>query len=385
MASSKKSLTEKFAMEAKQKSPGKKSKKTSKASKSLSRELAKAPASPSTSKRAQKSHSDSLVVGTKDVSPSRTDKASEPTGAISKVLQKKDDVIKKVKGKKDGKQVTKPSSRDCSPAKSQTHAIEKLETSLEATWYKPEDSDMADNLSTVTSFEEYLPPVTSSTSGSINTLSSTAEWSSLSSSIISSTDRSAITESISSSSTGDGTLSSSDVFITTTATVSPIPLAHSTDSLASEMESYKLGMARSSGSFSSDIETVKFDDSVIEPGGINISECSSTSTPVRFSIHADHDKDVHVKRAPRFSLIRDATIHNANRNFFTASFSRPSFSGPKISDEKHRTDELSDDGELPKYRELSETDELEVYSHSHFVPLNKQLQIVTSMDRIMDR
>lgn len=351
MASSKKSLVDKFTADIKQKSPGKRNRKSSKASKSLSRELTKAPASPGSSKRrAGKSGSDTLVALRKD----SDDEASKET-------------VEKDRGRKMGMVVQKDTSEPMEIEFEKPIHIEKLDTSLTANWSRPEGS-------------VYSPVDASASETDLSVFGSPSPGSSISprASIMPAADVKLQSESLTSPSPLQL------LKLTSTSSVSSCP---SSDSLASEMESYKLGSRSPSGS---DVDTLK--NSACEE--INISECSSTSTPIKFGLFDNTSKDhthLHMplsrKAPPKFSLIREVATEDLD-NLSLSSECSPTTSGTgfKSLSGQNRIDDYSDESDSSRMKESSEfSDDAETHSHVHFVPLNKQLQIVTSMDRMIDR
>lgn len=343
MASSKKSLVDRFTFESKPKSPGKKSRKSSKASKSLSRELTKSPASPGISnKRAGKSGSDTLVA----------------------LRKESDDEI--------CRDVTKHGSHDSvEPMEIEFEKpvhIEKLETSLTASWNRPEESIYSPMQAPNSDLSEPdavfgSPSVTTPLCSPVSVCSS-AE-SQLTPSPLPMT-----------------TPSPQQILALSASSVSSCP---STDSLASEMESYRLGSRSSS---TSDVDTLK--NSACEE--INISECSSTSTPIKFGLF-EHSGKEHVqsplarKAPPKFSLIREVATEELDSLSLSSDYS-PTTTGTsfKSLEGRSRIDDFSDESDSSRMKESSEfSDDPDFHSHGHFVPLNKQLQIVTSMDRLIDR
>jgi hypothetical protein len=168
--------------------------------------------------------------------------------------------------------------------------------------------------------------------------------------------------------------------------VSLVSSNYSTDSLASEMESYKLGGSRSSSA--SDIDTLRHSDNN-SCEEINIGECSSTSTPIKFGLFDEH-KDTPatvVRKPPKFSLIREAASEDFDSLSLSSDYSpTATTTSLKSFDGRNRIDDFSDESDSSRMKESSEfSDDPDYHSHVHFVPLNKQLQIVTSMDRLMDR
>ena len=370
MASSKKSLSDKFALEAKKKSPGKQSKKDKKASKSLSRELQRPASTPSPKKKAQKSQSDSLVVG--DSSSKSEDKISEtPKKLLAEFQKLKDAAVGKKKAaetpgevadsiqKQEAKatldtvsagqgDMTEPRSSFVTPGNVRStydigniscpsHTIEKLEPSLKDTWHKPTDSP------------------SESPSIFIDVSASTPKPSQL-------------------------VKSSAEIHLkprddTPSGAMGQAPLL-SVSSLSSTAES-----SASIDSISSELDTIIAEE-------INIEECSSTSTPIRFTLHEEKpEKSRRSQRPPKFSLIRETT--SEDHDTWSSSGLSPTNTSTSLKsiETRNRIDDFSDDSDCQKLRESSEfSDDMQELDHrSHFVPLNKQLQIVTSMDRLTDR
>ena len=370
MASSKKSLSDKFALEAKKKSPGKQSKKDKKAAKSLSRELQKPPATLSPKKKAQKSHSDSLVVG--ESSSKNEDRESESPRQMLENFQKLKDgaLVKKTaetreeigdgaqsqkqeeSGKTDRGSVGQNDGTEIKRAFESTgivrstfaigniscpsHTIEKLEPSLKDTWHKPSDSP-SESLGVFVGVETSTPKTS-------QTVKSSAEIH----------------------------LKPRDDSVSRGASLLSV------SSLSSAAES-----TASIDSISSELDTIIADD-------INIDECSSTSTPIKFTLHEDKPDKTNTStfhRPPKFSLIREAKVEDHD-NWSSSGLSPTNTSvSLKSIEGRNRTDDFSDDSDGAKLRESSEfSDDMQELDHrGHFVPLNKQLQIVTSMDRMTDR
>lgn len=357
MASSKKSLSDKFALESKQKSPGKKSKK-SKVSKSLSRELTRSPSSPNSSKkRAQKSSSDSLVG-----SQNREENVKEKvTSAISADLPKADGVS----------MVSK--SVGMIGSEIPVH-YEKLDTSLKATWKKPEDDSV---------FYEF-PTSQLPVSTSIETAGSSPPISGIESPEVKTNQESTLMT----SPFIVKLTHSSPVVDNVRGTNSIVSSCYSSDSLASEMESYRLGSSIASDG-SSDVDTVRSANNTCDQ--IDIGECSSSSTPIRFGLFDDNNKDqptsIQRKPPPKFSLIREAASEDFESMSLSSDYS-PTTTTPSLKslEGRNRIDDFSDESDSSRMKESAEfSDDPDFHSHGHFVPLNKQLQIVTSMDRLMDR
>lgn len=361
MASSKKSLSDKFALEAKKKSPGKQSKKEKKAAKSLSRELLK-PSTTSPKRKAQKSHSDSLVV--KDSSKVE-DKEPDTTKLLLKEFQKqRDDVTEKVvtqdksqaeqfDGSRMKEETTEQNKKigfdspevvrstfDVGSISFPSHTIEKLEPSLKDTWHKPpptpgESPDVFVGIDSST-------PKTVRSSTEIHLKPRDAESVSSAASLLS---------------------------------------VSSFSSAVSNHES--ITSCPSIDSISSELDTIIGDD-------INISECSSTSTPIRFTLQDENSEKpsfIKPQRPPKFSLIREAKVEFEGWSSSRLSPTNKSTSGSlKSTEGRNRIDDFSDDSDCSKLRESSEfSDDMQELDHpGHFVPLNKQLQIVTSMDRLTD-
>ena len=363
MASSKKSLSDKFALEAKKKSPAKQSKKEKKAAKSLSRELLK-PSTSSPKKKAQKSHSDSSVVPSSCKSE-EPDLAREP---LVKVGLKSKNVTEEARSEvtsgdtvkfkeqsfatetdvKTGKEIkagfesprTIRSTFNIGSILFPSHTIEKLEPSLKETWHKPPPTPGESPeclLATST-------PKTVRTSAEIHLKPR---------------------ESVSGSSSGS-------------------LLSVSSFSSAASSKSESTASVQSVDSISSELDTIVGEE-------IDISECSSTSTPIRFTLHEEKSEKVVVTKShkpPKFSLIREAKIEDFDA-LSSSGLSPTSTSASLKSNEfRNRIDDFSDDSDGSKLRESSEfSDDMQEVEHhtQHFVPLNKQLQIVTSMDRLIDR
>lgn len=364
MESFKKSLTDKFTMESKQKSPGKKSKKGSKVSKSLSRELARSSSPASGKKRAQKSSSDLVVC----------------------LLNKDENIVDKVEGFGTGKR--DQSCGDTSTRDKVVHEpmdidtekhvhIEKLDTSLEATWTKPDDDSVFFDKSLKST--THIPVVTFPTTSTSSPVATSLE-----------SQCSTLLMSISQS--GAPSLpfikrpSSSSVVSTFRKSISSVSSCYSSDSLASEMESYKLG----TNSSSNDIDTHRHHSIDTSCEEIDIGECSSTSTPIKFSLfdeHKDPPTTVIRKLPPKFSLIREAAAEDFDSLSLSSDYSpTTTTTSMKSFDGRNRIDDFSDESDSSRMKESSEfSDDPDFHSHAHFVPLNKQLQIVTSMDRLMDR
>lgn len=362
MASSKKSLSDKFALEAKKKSPGKQSKKEKKAAKSLSRELQK-PASPK--KKAQKSHSDSSVgpkssktegnesdaggqalagvctesedVSQKQITFDTRDVAQPPeesAGATDNVAKKKE---KEFALKIETPEVVR-STYDIGKISCPSHTIERLEPSLKDTWHKPPPTPGE----TQESFIDTSTPKTVKSSTEIQIVPREHE-----------------------SVPSRGSLLS----------------VNSSFSSAASCLSESMTSCPSVDSISSELDTIIGDE-------INISECSSTSTPIRFTLHEENPENGDIpksQRPPMFSLIREAKLEDTDS--LSSSGLSPTSTSLKTNECRNRIDDFSDDSEGSKLRESSEfsDDMQELEHHAHFVPLNKQLQIVTSLDRLIDR
>ncbi|XP_053394336.1 microtubule-associated serine/threonine-protein kinase 3-like isoform X2 [Mercenaria mercenaria] len=376
MASSKKSLMDKFTMESKQKSPGKKSKKGSKVSKSLSRELTGSSSPVSGKKKAQKSSSDSLVA-----SRSKDGNARDKCDTDSSLERPADSKRDKSPGaavSNDKVVVHEPMDID-----SEKHVhIEKLDTSLEAKWTKPDDDDSV----------FFLKPESSKASSQVNQAPAPSTLalkssSSESQTIKAITSNSKISGATSTSSPSNRRKYSTPAVEALKKSLPSVSSNYSTDSLASEMESYKLGTSRSSSS--SDIDTLRHSDNN-SCEEINIGECSSTSTPIKFSLF-DEQKEppttVIRKHPPKFSLIREAAAEDFDSLSLSSDYSpTATTTSLKSFDGRNRIDDFSDESDSSRMKESSEfSDDPDFHSHAHFVPLNKQLQIVTSMDRLMDR
>ena len=333
MASSKKSLMDKFLPDSKTRSPGKKNRKTSKASKSLSRELTKSPASPVASKkRAEKAGSDTMVVLRRDEDDSDTDVF------LPVVLKPERDTEEPMEIEFD-----KP-----------IH-VEKLHTSLTAKWSRPDGSVYSPLKATVS--DDELP-------------------------VFSKDVRKSDALSTSVNSKSQGIHSSTPLYILSSDSTSSVTSCPSSDSLASEMESYRLGSRSSS---TSDVDTLK--NSACEE--INISECSSTSTPIKFSLFESNRElstSMTRKPKPKFSLIREVATEDLD-NLSLSSELSPTTTGTSFrSIDRNRIDDFSDESDSSRMKESAEfSDDPDFHTHFHFVPLNKQLQIVTSMDRLIDR
>ena len=363
MASSKKSLSDKFALEAKKKSPGKQSKKEKKAAKSLSRELQK-PSTTSPKKKAQKSQSDSAVGSSSksdeaDLSREHVVRAGLKSKIESEETRSEGTPRDEVKAKesasesdvKIGKVATeiKPGFESPKTIRSTfnigsisfpSHTIEKLEPSLKETWHKPPltpgespEASLATSTPKMvrTSAEIHLKPRESESGSSI------------------------------------GSLMSSNTSFSSA-------ISSKSDSITS---------VQSVDSISSELDTIVGEE-------IDISECSSTSTPIRFTLHEEKpEKDISKShKPPKFSLIKEAKIEDFDA-LSSSGLSPTSTSASLKSNEfRNRIDDFSDDSDGSKLRESSEfSDDMQEVEHhaQHFVPLNKQLQIVTSMDRLIDR
>ena len=368
MASSKKSLSDKFALEAKKKSPGKQSKKEKKAAKSLSRELQK-PSTPSPKKKAQKSHSDSSVVPSScKLDDREPDITREPSA--DKVLKSKDETEKVRSGDTKGdisqsKEHTAAIETDVTTGKQATeikpgfesprtirstfnvgsiscpsHTIEKLEPSLKETWHKPPPTPGE----SPECFVATSTPKTVKTSTEIHLKPREAD---------------------SGSSVGSQLSMSSSFSSAASSNPESIASCPSVDSISSELDT-------------------------IVGEEINISECSSTSTPIRFTLHGEKSEKIVVPKShkpPKFSLIREAKIEDFDALSSSGLSPTNTSASLKSSEFRNRIDDFSDDSDGSKLRESSEfsDDMQELEHHAHFVPLNKQLQIVTSMDRLIDR
>lgn len=368
MASSKKSLTDKFTMESKQKSPGKKSKKGSKVSKSLSRELTGSSSPVTGKKKAQKSSSDSLV------------SVKNKEGSASDVLDTRASVEGTAVLQKDrSPEVASSSTKVHEPMDIDTEKhvhIEKLDTSLEARWIKPDDDSVF--------FAKPETPKSSSQTSKAKTSVKPEFLRSSSESHSSKVGSPRYAESNSPSSRRKHSASAVEAL---KKSVSVVSSNYSTDSLASEMESYKLGGSRSSSA--SDIDTLRHSDNN-SCEEINIGECSSTSTPIKFGLfdeHKDPPATVIRKPPPKFSLIREAASEEFDSLSLSSDYSpTATTTSLKSFDGRNRIDDFSDESDSSRMKESSEfSDDPDYHSHVHFVPLNKQLQIVTSMDRLMDR
>ncbi|KAL4235878.1 hypothetical protein ACF0H5_004267 [Mactra antiquata] len=356
MASSKKSLSDKFALESKQKSPGKKSKK-SKVSKSLSRELT--PSSPSsTKKKAQKSSSDSLVGSQdrdKDVKTSFSGPGPSEVGRGKKLIDDK----------------TRPLSSGSVHDSIVPVHFEKLDTSLKATWKKPDDDSVFLDSSESTSSASFVTPNTSQTI--TTTIESPPNKSNPESTLMTSPFLVKLTH-------------SSPVVDSVKSCDSVVSSCYSSDSLASEMESYRLGSSSIASDGSSDVDTVRNGNNTCDQ--IDIGECSSSSTPIKFGLYDDHkEHSIHRKHPPKFSLIREAAAEDLESMSLSSDYS-PTTTTPSLKsiESRNRIDDFSDESDSSRMKESAEfSDDPDFHSHGHFVPLNKQLQIVTSMDRLMDR
>lgn len=356
MASSKKSLSDKFALEAKKKSPGKQSKKEKKAAKSLSRELHK-PTTSSPKKKAQKSHSDS-VVGKSSNKTEENEESAEPL--LQEFKKQRDSVAEKADGAtenfdasqmkeelKEGLEQSKEtgfdskevirSSLDIGNISCPSHTIEKLEPSLKDTWHRPPPTP-GEPPDVFVGIDASTPKIVKSTT--------------------------------------EIHLKPRDV-----ESVSSAPSLLSTSSISSAPGS--VTSCTSIDSISGELDTIIGED-------IDISECSSTSTPIRFTLQDEKSEKAGImkpetQRPPKFSLIREAKVDFEG---FSSKLSPTDTSTSlKSSEGRNRIDDFSDDSDGSKLRESSEfsDDMQELEHHGHFVPLNKQLQIVTSMDRLIDR
>lgn len=367
MASSKKSLADKFAMEQKPKSPSKKSKKGSKVSKSLSRELTGSSSPLTGKKKAQKSSSDSLV-GVKDKGGTTSTSVKVDTASLTEGLAEgRLDKRMKASLLPDEKLIQEPMEID-----TQKHVhIEKLDTSFETTWTKPDDDSVfltsESSRSSLPAADHFTAPVSRTESHAGNNKT---------------TDSKSIGTGVSS----DRRKHSVSAIVALKKSMSTTSTSYSTDSLASEMESYRLGTSRSSSS--SEIDTLRHSDSN-SCEDINIGECSSTSTPIKFSLfdeHKDPPTTVIRKPPPKFSLIREAASEDLDSLSLSDYSPTTTTTSLKSFDGRNRIDDFSDESDSSRMKESSEfSDDPDFHSHAHFVPLNKQLQIVTSMDRLMDR
>ncbi|KAH3696096.1 hypothetical protein DPMN_083559 [Dreissena polymorpha] len=356
MSSSRKSFIDRFTSDSKQKPPGSRKSKKTKASKSLSRELPKSvQESPDRKKQAQKSSSDTLVADLR--------KVSEESEASSKIDTK--GLCSEVEEKPcDGKNATQKGKYHV-PDEEVVY-VEKFDPNISATWLRPDTS----LLSSCSLSDIDLPVFESPDTKAISTkesrfISTTAILLKHSDSLMSKQ-------------------SSSHAGLTRT--VSSISSCCSTDSLAAEMESYKLDVSRSSSI--SDVDTLKHPSI----GDIDISQCSSTSTPIKFGLFdIDVKEKAHVpiarKPPPKFSLIREVASEEVENLSLSSEFSSsPSAKKFRMRENRNRMEDFSDDIDSYRTKECAElSDDPEFHVPAHFVPLNKQLQIVTSMDKLMDR
>lgn len=343
MASSKKSLVDKFLGDAsgKSKAPGRKGRKSSKASKSLSRELTRSPSSSGNAKnRPSKSGSDTLVALRRD-SDDDADKEIRET------------VAQKPQG-----DITEPMEIE---VEEPVH-VEKLNTSLTASWSRPEGS-------------VYSPVHPTTSDAGLPVFGSPGKELETSIADISGTSVESKSQNMQFS-----TPLSLNIMTATSSSVTSCP---STDSLASEMESYRLGSRSSS---TSDVDTLK--NSACEE--INISECSSTSTPIKFSLYDNNHREQmagSIARKPpmKFSLIREVATEELDSLSLSSDLS-PTGTSFKSIEGRNRIDDFSDESDSSRMKESADlSDDPDFHTHFHFVPLNKQLQIVTSMDRLTDR
>jgi len=92
------------------------------------------------------------------------------------------------------------------------------------------------------------------------------------------------------------------------------------------------------------------------------------------------------KPKPKFSLIREVATEDLD-NLSLSSELSPTTTGTSFrSIDRNRIDDFSDESDSSRMKESAEfSDDPDFHTHFHFVPLNKQLQIVTSMDRLIDR
>ncbi|XP_052774089.1 microtubule-associated serine/threonine-protein kinase 3-like isoform X1 [Mya arenaria] len=346
MASAKKSIIDRFSLDSRQKSPGSRKSKKNKASKSLSRELTKSPSSPGR-KRSQKSSSDTIVTDMRHADEKEENNFETSSRQSLGKNSVADDVV----------QATgEPMEIDEKPVH-----VEKLDPSLTATWSRPDET-----LNYIMKTSDTDLPVFESPEYNITT---TAE-----SRFISTT--SMRVKNV------EQKLSNSSPLSSVPRAVSSISSCCSSDSLAGEMESYRLGTSRNSSN--SDVDTIK------NTSEIDISQCSSTSTPIKFSLFENDGKDhaqapVARKPPPKFSLIKEVATEEQLDNLSLSSDFSPTTSGSgfKNNEARSRHDDFSDESDSSRMKESSEfSDDPEFHTHGHFVPLNKQLQIVTSIEKL---
>jgi len=337
MASGKKSFIDRFSLDSRQKAPGSRKTKKNKSSKSLSRELNP----PSQGRRYdKKSNSDTIVADLR--AEERNEKNYEEEYASATNIEAMDIDEKPVH-------------------------IDKLDPSLTATWTQPDDSMFESACSSGN--EEYLPVFESPPS---NISATTAESRYVSS----------VTMQLKSADKVLDNMSGSSRISSVPRTFSTVSSCYSSDSLAGEMESYRLGASRSSSN--SDVDTLKNSSCA----DIDISQCSSTSTPIKFGLFENELRDkvqapVPRNPPPKFSLIKEVA-HEDHDNLSTSL----DVSGQRMGSEAksnislRKLEELSDDSDSSRLKSAELSDDPEFHPHAHFVPLNKQLQIVTSMEKL---